>query len=185
MTIEQLADTAASFLGWQCRLRQHAVRRSDGRPSQGMCPRALLDDGQILGPIVTVLVRTDPAHAIAQFRHVVRKTHDPLERYEAAVRILQTTYYQHPKDFSDQLTALFAPDSPAAASLLQARHCTLDFHQGNQRFTVPCSGRALEAESPFYQATYWHNAMFNPKLSGAATVLQFVPDWTGAVAELS
>ena len=30
------------FLGWQCRIRQHAMRDGDGRPSDGMRPAVVL-----------------------------------------------------------------------------------------------------------------------------------------------
>ena len=98
-TIEQLNDISASFVGWQCRLRQHVVRRGDGRPSAGMCPDIVLPDGQRLGSVVAVLVKSDARPAIAQFKQIVKRTHDPLERYEAAITMLQTVYYQYPKEF--------------------------------------------------------------------------------------
>jgi hypothetical protein len=144
----------------------------------------MLADGP-LGTIVTVLVKADPEEAIAQFRHIVKQTHDPLQRYEAAIRVLQTVYYQYPREFSDELTALFSPGTGNAAKLLTAGRCTLDYRQANQRYIVPCLVRSLPAEDPVYQATYWHNAMFNPKLAGPATVLLFVPDWSEALAESS
>ncbi len=182
-TIDQLDDIAASYIGWQCRLRQHVVRRGDGRPSAGMCPEIVLADGQRLGTIVTVLVKREPEHAIAQFQQIVKKTHDPLERYEAAIAMLQTVYYQYPREFSDELTALFNRGAATAEALTLAGRCTLDYAQANQRFTIPCVVESLPAAAAFHRATYWHNAMFNPKLSGPASVLKFVPDWPAAIAE--
>ncbi len=35
-----------NFLGWQCRIRQHAMRRDGGRPCAGMRPRAMAAPGQ-------------------------------------------------------------------------------------------------------------------------------------------
>ena len=180
--IEQLDDIAASFLGWQCRLRQHVVRRGDGRPSAGMCPVVELPDGQRAGSIVTVLVKADPLHVIAQFKQIVKRTYDPLERYEAAIAMLQTVYYQYPREFSDALTALFNTGAPTAEALLAVGRCTLDYRQANQRFTIPCAVQSLPIEDPYFQATYWHNAMFNPKLSGSTLVVKFVPEWSAAIA---
>lgn len=182
-TFQQLDDVAASFIGWQCRLRQYVVRRSDGRPSPGMCPGVVLPGGDRIDAIVTVLVKAEPAHAIAEFRHIVSKTNDPHERYEAAIRALQTVYYQYPREFSDELTALFSIASASADALLGAGQCTLDYAQANQRFVIPCAVRSLAPEEPAYRATFWHNAMFNPKLSAPVTVLQFVPDWVEALAQ--
>jgi hypothetical protein len=182
-TVDQLDDIAASFIGWQCRLRQHVVRRGDGRPSVGMCPEIVLTDGRRLGSIVTVLVKREPEHAIAQFQQIVKKTHDPLERYEAAIAMLQTVYYQYPREFSDELTALFNSGGATSEALTVAGRCTLEYAQANQRFTIPCVVESLTAEAAFHRATYWHNAMFNPKLSGPASVMKFVPDWSAAIAE--
>ena len=90
------------FLGWQCRLRQHAMRDAGGRPSPGMRPELLLEDEGVLYDAVTVLlVKSAPRESTAEFRHMVRRTRDPRERYETAVRYLSATYYQRPEDFSD------------------------------------------------------------------------------------
>ena len=185
MTIEQLDDIAGNFIGWQCRLRQYVVRRSDGRPGAGMCPEVVLADNQSLGSIVTVLVKKSPDNATAQFYHIVKQTHDPLERYEAAVRILQNVYYQYPKEFSDELTALFNLESQVASALLAAGQCTLRYRQANQLYDIPCAVVNLPDSDPMYKATYWHNAMFNPKLIGPAQVLKFVPDWPESIAQLN
>ncbi|MFT4582237.1 MAG: hypothetical protein ACI915_000014 [Gammaproteobacteria bacterium] len=181
--IDQADDVAAVFLGWQCRLRQHVVRRSDGRPSAGMCPEAVVENRSRLGPIVTLIVKDSPEHAIALFQHIVRTTHDPLERYEAAVRILQNVYYQYPREFSDSPTALFNLESKTAETLLAAATCTLEYMQGNQSFHIPCTVHKLPDSDPHYRATYWHNAMFNPRLRGPAQILKFEPHWSQAVAE--
>jgi len=182
-TVVQLDDIAASFIGWQCRLRQHVVRRGDGRPSVGMCPGIILPDGRRLGSIVTVLVKREPEHAIAQFQQIVKKTHDPLERYEAAIAMLQTVYYQYPREFSDELTASFNCGAATAEALTVADRCTLEYAQANQQFTIPCVVESLPAQATFHHATYWHNAMFNPKLRGPVNVMKFVPDWSAAIAE--
>jgi hypothetical protein len=43
--------------------------------------------------------------------------------------------------------------------------------------------RALTEDDPAYQATYWHNALFNAGLPGAVRVLGFQPDWALAEAD--
>ncbi len=73
------------FLGWQCRLRQISVREAGGRPTSGMRPELrLMAEGPPLGAITTLILRREPAEATAQFRHMVRKTQDPAERYDGA-----------------------------------------------------------------------------------------------------
>ena len=32
------------FMGWQCRIRQHAVRTGKGRPTEGMTPTVTLSE---------------------------------------------------------------------------------------------------------------------------------------------
>lgn len=172
------------FLGWQCRLRQLAVREADGRPTAGMRPELRLGAGAPpLGAITTLIQRRAPGDATAQFRHMVRKTQDPAERRDAGLKMLAAAYYQRSQEFSDQLTALFGPDSPIAEQLLATGHCLLSFEQYSQSYALPCAVRALAEDDPAYQATYWHNALFNPALPGGVRVLGFQPDWALAEAE--
>ena len=172
------------FLGWQCRLRQMAVRQAGGRPTSGMRPEVRLAAGeQPLGAITTLIVRREPREATAQFRHLVRKTHDPAERHDAALETLAAAYYQRPQEFSDELTALFGPAPGLADQLLAAGRCVLDFAQYSQRYRLPCAARNLGEDEPAFQATYWHNALFNPALPGGLRVLGFQPDWARAEAE--
>ncbi len=172
------------FLGWQCRLRQMAVRQAGGRPTSGMRPEVRFAEAdQPLGAITTLIVRREPHEATAQFRHLVRKTQDPAERYDAALETLAAAYYQRPQAFSDELTALFGPASDLADQLLAAGHCVLDFEQYSQRYRLPCAARNLGQDEPAFQATYWHNALFNPALPGGLRVLAFQPDWARAEAE--
>jgi len=172
------------FLGWQCRLRQLAVREAGGRPTSGMRPELRLDaEGPPLGTITTLILPRAPQEATAQFRHMVRKTQDPAERYDGALKMLAAAYYQHPREFSDQLTALFGPESEIAERTLAAGRGLLAFEQYSQSYTLPCSVRALAEDDPAYQGTYWHNALFNPALPGGVRVLGFQPDWGAAEAD--
>ena len=172
------------FLGWQCRLRQMAVRQAGGRPTSGMRPEVRLAEADTpLGAITTLIVRREPREATAQFRHMVRKTQDPAERYDAALKTLAAAYYQRPREFSDELTALFGPAPGLADRLLAAGRCVLDFEQYSQRYRLPCAARNLGQDEPAFQATYWHNALFNPALPGGLRVLAFQPDWARAEAE--
>ena len=170
-----------SFIGWQCRIRQHAMRVHGGRPSSGMRPRAVGPGGCEISPGITVLlIEADPGDSIAQFRHVVRQSHDPARRHDAAVRILSAAYYQFSRGFSDRMTALFSSDSPTAAALLEDGECRLEFDQFSQRYALPCAVAALDEDDPAFQASYWHSAMFNPALPGAVQILAFTPDWSRA-----
>lgn len=183
-SFEYAQSLRSSFMGWQCRLRQLAAREGGGRPIPGMMPQMRVEKtGESLGRIVIVIVPSFPEESTTQFRYIIRKTQDPAERYEKGLKILQSEYYQRPREFSDKLTALFDEHSPTAASLLEAERCTLDFEQYSQKYLIPCRVKALKPEDPAYQATYWHNHLFNPRMPHNARVLALVPDWPNANAE--
>jgi hypothetical protein len=173
------------FLGWQCRVRQYAVRHAGGRPTAGMRPRALDRAGAAVAPALTLLILPrEPSDSTEAFRHVAKGTHDPRERYDKAMQLLAAAYYQHPRTFSDVMTGLFAtgPAVPAAV-LLEAGACILEFEQYSQGYRIPCAVAALAPEDAAYRATYWHNALFNPNIPAAIQILTFTPDWSRASAD--
>lgn len=172
------------FLGWQCRVRQHAVRHAGGRPSPGMRPHVIIGrQKELLGPITMLIIKREPEETTAQFRHMAQRTHDPGDRYDSALRTLAAAYYQRPEEFSDEMTALFGPGFSIASRLLKARHGTLDFEQYNQRYQIPCTVSDLPEKHPAYQATYWHNSLFNPAIPSDIQILAFRPDWRRATAD--
>lgn len=172
------------FLGWQCRIRQHAMRKDGGRPSPGMCPSIeFADKGSARVEIVILVSQKDPADATAKFRHMVRKTHDPKERLEGAVKELSAAYFQYPEEFSDVMTALFGPNSTVADRLIEAGNCALHFNQYSQKYAIPCRVDLLAEADPAWQATFWHNSLFNPNIPGGARTLAFTPDWAEAQAD--
>jgi hypothetical protein len=177
---EELRD---HFLGWQCRIRQIAMRRDGGRPSPGMCPRVLATAGREVAPALTVLlIPKQPVESTAFFRFQVQKSVDPREIYERSLAFLQADYFQQPKDFSDRLTAALAPDSRVAARLLEDATCVLEFDQFRQFYRLPCAVFALPFGDPARDATLWHNRTFNPALPDGVHVLAFRPDWAKAEA---
>jgi hypothetical protein len=172
-----------SFLGWQCRLRQIAVREHGGRPSPGMRPALAVDaDEGVASSIVVLIVEKDPARATEQLRHIFRQTHDPRIRYDRALALLCAGYFQFPRNFSDVLTASFGPESTTVACLTRLGRCVLDFDQFGQRYRLPCSVQPLARDAAAYQATYWHNALFDRRILAEAPILGFRPDWRRAEA---
>ncbi len=172
---EQLRD---HFLGWQCRIRQIVTRSHDGRPTSGMMPLVFAAEANTpVARIVTVLCKR-PEHSVTmELRHMARGTHDPAERRESALKFLAERYYQSAREFSDILTASFPPDSATAATLLDHRECRLAFEQFSQRFDVHCTVRRLSRNNPLREATFWHNLLFNPRLTADCAILGFEPDW--------
>ncbi|WP_119462404.1 hypothetical protein [Rhodospirillaceae bacterium SYSU D60014] len=166
------------FLGWQCRLRQLAVRENSGRPSQGMRPHVTTVRGEeIAGGITVLIVQDDPEPSTQLFRYQVLKTLDPVERYDKALQILASNYFQRPRDFSDVMTALFGPAMPLVDHLLAEGRCMLEFSQFSKGYRIPCEVDELDENDAFYQATYWHNRLFNSDIPAGVRVLSFTPDW--------
>ncbi len=167
-----------AFLGWQCRIRQLSVRQAGGQPTPGMRPRVSLPPGETdQGHIVVLIRKKASQEATTRFQHLVRRTRDPAERRDSALRFLAAAFYQRPGDFSDHMTALFAPRSVLVDRLGEAARCTLDFEQFGQHYRLPCRVKELAEPDPAYQFTYWHNSLFNPAIPGNARVLDFQPDW--------
>ena len=174
----------AHFLGWQCRIRQYAVRQGGGRPTSGMRPRILSAEPEAdLGTVTVLINKFEPQSVTSQFRHLVRKTHDPVERYDSALKLLAAAYYQKPEEFSDELTALFGEVSEVADRLLGDGGCRLQFEQYSQSYDLPCALRRLPEEHPAFQATLWHNSLFNANIPGGVRILAFRPDWSRVLAD--
>ena len=194
------------FLRWQCRIRQISMRSHEGRPTNGMAPPVspvsettpapgsgsapssgpASGSVQGAGPIVrivTVLCRRPEHSATMEFRHMARRTHDPAQRREDALKFLAERYYQAAREFSDTLTASFPPDSATAAKLLAHRECRLDFEQFSQRYRLHCTVRRLSRNNPLREATFWHNLLFNPRLPADCIILGFEPDWPKSEAD--
>jgi hypothetical protein len=167
------------FIGWQCRLRQLSVREGLGRPTSGMRPRvATLEGVELASAITVLLVRQEPDESTKQFRFQVQKTQDPVERYDKALEILSAWYYQRPREFSDVMTGLFGPGSALADRLLLHRRCELEFIEYGRGYRVRCSVLELAEDDAYFQATYWHNRLFNANMPAGVRVLSFTPDWT-------
>lgn len=157
------------------------MRADGGRPSQGMRPRVLDEQGHELAPALTVLLAPkDPEESTAFFRFQVMKSADPRETYEKALRFLQSDYFQNSKFFSDRLLAVLPSDAPLADTLATSGRCVLDFVQGRHGFHVPCKVKTLKADDANRDAAIWHNRIFNPALPESARVLSFKPDWKTA-----
>lgn len=184
---EPQADSTAlrdAFLKWQCLTRQIAVRQNQGRPDEAVTPAVLLKGKtEAYDHIITVLSKTPQQSLLPELQHLVRRTLDPAQRRQKALELLSETYYQKPTSFSDILTATFPPQSPRAAVIRKADHCRLLFSGYRQSYQIECKIWALTKKNTLYQATFWHNLLFNPGLHPDTIVLGFEPDWTKSTSE--
>ncbi len=161
------------------------MRADEGRPSEGMRPKILSTDGRILSDgVIVLLVRTDPAESTDFFRFQVQKNHDRNEVYEKGLAFLQSTHYHRANQFSDEMTALFLPESRLATLLMALGACRLEFRQFGQAYRLPCGVRELAPAEPAYLNTLWHNRLFNTQLSDDVRILGFQPDWPAAARQM-
>ena len=172
------------FIGWQCRVRQYAMRNGEGRPTSGMRPDVFLEDGEEVSSALTLLlVPAQPQESIQQFRFMALKTQDPQERYKKAIELLSSSFYQNVENFSGLMTGVFSMSSETVKRLTKNQRCVLEFDFQQQKFRIPAGIKVLLKKNPVYEFTYWHNFLFNPYLSPDVTVLGFEPDWKGSSAD--
>lgn len=174
-------EVRQQFLGWQCRIRQDAMRRHEGKPSSGMRPGVLLPDGsEVIEALTVMLVPRDPEDITKQFQFTVRKSPDPRKVFEDALKFMQADYYQQPKTFTDRMTAVLAGEAAAAEQLVAAGECTLVFEQYGQVWKFACRVKKLKPTSKAFRHTLWHNRQFNTQLPDDVTILAFRPKWKTA-----
>ena len=173
-----ISDIRQEFLGWQCRIRQIAMRETGGKPSSGMQPTLCLDgDVNFSDQITVVLVKKDARHDAVQLRYMFLNTQDPSVRYEAAIEFLSASYYQSPYEFSDEITALFHMPMQLPTAITNHGDCVLEFFQYSAFYRFRCLARELHPNESAYQATYWHNSLFNRRMPSEVRVLGFTLDW--------
>ena len=173
----------AAFLAWQCRARQAAMRQRHGRPDGAAQPEVELPGAP--GPhhkILTVLCRRPEQSQTPELVHLAKRNADPAERRDAAVRFLSAGYYQTWRNFTDTVTASFAPGSPFAHQIAECGACRLLYDALGHRFKITCRAARLGLEHPLRAATWWHNHLFNPSLHPQAEIIGFVPDWARSEA---
>ncbi len=174
------------FLTWQCRIRQIAMREGEGRPSQGMRPRVVDASGQQLSSgIIVLLVREEPFESTEFLKFQVQKYNDPQDVYKKALIFLQSTHYHRAAEFSDQMTGLFSKGSTLVERMMGDAKVTLHFSQFSQTYSIPCRTHLLDTDDAAYQATLWHNRVFNPNIGADIEVVGFQPDWNAAVELLN
>ncbi len=167
-----------SFLKWQCRVRQSAMRENAGQPDDGIMPMLKLKNSESsLGSIITLIHKRTQFSVTAELTHMVKKTMDLAQRRDQAVRFLSSAYYQKYAEFSDILTATFEPHSIGANNILQNGTCLLIFDAFNQRYDIKCGVQRLNEDDPFFKSTIAHNSLFNSYLHPETVVLGFEPKW--------
>ncbi len=147
-----------------------------GRPLPGMrADLYSIKGGEEQAQLQFLIVKQQDASVTAELQHIVRKTPDPAEWVKNGLRILAERYYQDDFNFSNKITALFSLDSDVAEALVAAGECHLKFKQDSIEHAFDFDVSMLDDADADYQATWWHNRLFNPTLPGKVQVLAFAP----------
>jgi len=170
------ADQYQRFISWQCRLRKMSMRELGGRPTAGMCSGVhSISGGEEKGSMNFLIIKQESDFVTSELRHIIRKTQDSADWLKNGLRILAERHYQDESNFSNELTALFGVDSPLADALLTAGECHLKFVQDSIQQAFDFSVREISEQESTFQATYWHNHLFNPTMPGKVQILGFTP----------
>ncbi len=153
-----------------------SMRELGGRPTPGMSAGVYsISGGDEQSRMNFLIVRKDAQARTDEFRHIVRKSPDSSEWVKNGLRILSELHYHEDKEFDNQLTALFSLDSNLANALIEAGECHLKFTQDSIEHAFDFDVLSLNENDELFQATYWHNRLFNPALPGKVRVLGFKP----------
>jgi hypothetical protein len=172
----ELSEQYKRFISWQCRLRKLSMRELGGRPTLGMSAGVCsISGGEVKSQMNFLIVKQDSESISSEFRHIIRKTQDSAEWVKNGLRILAERHYQDDFNFSDELTALFGTDSSLADALTLAGQCHLKFAEDSVEQAFDFSVREMDGEESAFQATYWHNHLFNASIPGQVRILGFTP----------
>ena len=153
-----------------------SMREFEGRPTPGMSAGVYsISGGEEQSRLNFLIVRKDPQERSDEFRHIVRKSPDSSQWVKNGLRILAELHYHEDKEFDNRLTALFNLDSTLANALIEAGECHLKFTQDSIEHAFDFDVLSLSEDDELFQATYWHNRLFNPTLPGKVRVLGFKP----------
>jgi hypothetical protein len=172
------------FLGWQCRIRQMSVRQFGGQPMPAVRPRVSSKSGELIVPAMAILlIPQEPSASTAFFKFQVQKNNEPEQIRDAALQYLAADYFQLPELFSDEMAAVFPPQSTVAARLVGEKTLLLDFEQYSQKFSIPCRPRRMSASEPARDSAFWQARLFNENLPKDVDVIGFKPNWKTATAD--
>ncbi|MCP4336075.1 MAG: hypothetical protein GY785_25815 [Gammaproteobacteria bacterium] len=153
-----------------------SMRELGGRPTPGMSAGIYaIAGGEEQSRLNFMIIRNDPQARTAELRHIVSKSADPADWIKNGLRILSELHYHETDQFENRLSALFSLDSNLAAALIEAGQCHLKITQDSIEHGFDFDVVSVDQDDAFFQATYWHNRLFNPTLPGNVLVLAFNP----------
>ena len=173
-----------AFLKWQCHTRQFMMRTAEGRPTDAVMPAVVLRGStDPMGHIITILNKAPGFSLTPELLHMARKTNDPAQIRDTALKFLSSTYFQKHQEFSDILTATFPAGSQGAETIRDCGQVTLIFEAYAQRFDLDCKVLTMGKHNPLHEATFAHNRLFNQNMPDDTEILGFEPDWNKCTSD--
>ena len=170
----------SDFIVWQCSLRQRNYRMFSGKPSEGII--ALILDNKSnkeIASLRSVLIEKNSLNTAKMFEFMIKKTHDPEERFSKAVKFFSSEYYNTPNNFDGSFTATFSYKSNIAKKILKKKKCNVQFFENDTGFNFNVSVSKLNKKDVKWMYTFWHNSFFNPELNENIDILYFNPRKSG------
>ena len=165
------------FIVWQCSLRQRNFRMFNGKPSEGI--KALILDNKSnkeIANLRSVLIEKNSLNTAKMFEFMIKKTHDPEERFSKAVKFFSYDYYNTPNNFDGSFTAAFSYQSNIAKKILKNKKYNVQFFERDTGFNFTVAVSKLNKKDSKWLYTFWHNSFFNPVLNEEIDILYFCPD---------
>ena len=165
------------FVNWQCLIRQRNFRKFSGKPSEGTI--AVIYDQNSNDEIVnlrSILIEKKPINSSKMFEFMVKKTHDPEERFLKAVKYFSSEYFENSKIFDGSFSATFQNNSKIVKYLLKKRKLSVQFFESHTGFNFNVNVKKLKKSDPLWKFTFYHNSFFNSSLNENIEILFFEPD---------
>ena len=177
-TQNKIPSPQEKFMKFQCRARQMIMRDNLGRPDASITPTIYLKGNtKPITKIITLMHKLPEYSALSELMHIARKTNDPSQRRDQAVKLLSASYYQKHREFTDVLTATFTPNSNLAETLISEGSCRLLFDAHSHKFESTFTVNKLERSEFLFRSTIMLNQLFNPNLHPETIILSFSPGW--------
>ena len=166
-----------NFVNWQCLLRQRNFRKFAGKPSEGTLA-SIYDrkSNEEITNIRSVLIEKDVANSAKMFEFMIKKTHDPEERYLKAVKYFASEYFENSNIFDGTFAATFPTNSKILKTLLKNKKLNVQFFESTNGFNFTVDVKKLKKSDPIWKFTFYHNCFFNSSLDDNIEILIFKPD---------
>ena len=92
-----LPSDQEKFVKFQCRARQMIMRDNFGKPDESIMPNLYLDkQKEPICKIITLIHKLPEFSLLSELKHITKKTNDPSQRREQAIRSVSYTHLTLP-----------------------------------------------------------------------------------------